>query len=150
MREPGADGGLPTPRRAGALRAAVVSAVLLLAAGCGGRVVAAGDVTVLVSARTGAGMDALGAGPLAVVAGCLGLGDYVVVWPHGTEVVEEEPLVVDVPGVGRVGLGDRVQVGGGFVVEHSDRGAGRDAGSPEVGGVTVPSSCARHDVFLAH
>lgn len=150
MTEPGTGGGRPTSVSVGMLRAAVVSAVLLLAAGCGGRVLTAGDVTVLVSARTGAGMEALGAGPLSVVGGCLGLGDYVVVWPPGTEVVDEDPLVVDLPEVGRVGLGDRVEVGGGFVVEHSDRGEARDAGRPEIGGVTVPAACARHDVFLAH
>jgi len=127
----------------------VVSSVLLMAAGCGGRVVTAGDVTVLVSARTGAGMDALGAGPLSVVGGCLGLGDFVVVWPAGTDVVAEEPLLVEVPAVGRVGLGDRVEVAGGFVVEHSDRDERHEPGPTEVGGVTVPSACARHDVFLA-
>lgn len=133
-------------------RCAVVAGLLgalPLVAGCGGQVVTAGDVTVLVSARTGAGMDALGSGPLTVVGGCLGLGDFVVVWPPGTDVVDEDPLVVDVPEVGRVGLGDRVVVGGGFVVEH-EPGTARDAGSEEVGGVTVPASCARHDVFLAH
>jgi hypothetical protein len=136
--------------RVGTLHAVVVSAVLVLAAGCGGRVVTAGDVTVLVSARTGAGMEALGAGPLSLVGGCLGLGDFVVVWPHGTEVVDEDPLVVEVPDVGRAGLGDRVEVGGGFVVEHSDRDEAPEPGPREVGGVTVPASCARHDVFLAH
>ncbi|HEX4976380.1 MAG TPA: hypothetical protein VFV40_00815 [Nocardioides sp.] len=122
---------------------------LVLVAGCGGRVVSAGDVTVLVSARTGAGMDALGSGRLSVVGGCLGLGDVVVVWPHGTDVVGEEPLRVEVPGVGSVGLGDQVEVGGGFVVEH-EPGTPRDAGPVEVGGVSVPASCAKHDVFLAH
>jgi hypothetical protein len=95
-------------------------------------------------------MDALGAGRLSVVGGCLGLGDVVVVWPHGTDVVDEDPLVVEVPEVGRVGLGDRVEVGGGFVVEHSDRDEAPEPGALEVGGVTVPSSCARRDVFLAH
>lgn len=133
-------------------RCAVVAGLLgalPLVAGCGGQVVTAGDVTVLVSARTGAGMDALGSGPLAVVGGCLGLGDFVVVWPPGTDVVEDDPLVVEVPEVGRVGLGDRVEVAGGFVVEH-EPGTPRDAGPVEVGGVTVPAPCARHAVFLAH
>ena len=40
-------------------------------------------------------------------------------------------------------------VAGGFVVEH-EPGTSRDAGRAEVGGVTVPASCARHAVFLAH
>lgn len=136
--------------RAGVLPVVGVLGALALTAGCGGRVVTAGDVTVLVSARTGAGMDALGAGRLSVVGGCLGLGGFVVVWPAGTEVVEEDPLLVEVPDVGRVGLGDRVQVGGGFVVEHSDSDEAGEPGPLEVGGVTVPASCARRDVFLAH
>jgi hypothetical protein len=136
--------------RAGLLPVVGVLGALVLVAGCGGRVVTAGDVTVLVSARTGAGMEALGAGPLSVAGGCLGMGDFVVVWPAGTEVVEEDPLLLEVPGVGRVGLGDPVQVGGGFVVEHSDRDEAREPGPLEVGGVTVPASCARRDVFLAH
>ena len=136
--------------RVGLLHVVGVLGALTLTSGCGGRVVTAGEVTVLVSARTAAGMDALGAGPLSVVGGCLGLGDFVVVWPAGTEVVEDKPLVVEVPDVGRVGLGDRVQVGGGFVVEHSDREGAGEPGPLEVGGVTVPASCARQDVFLAH
>jgi hypothetical protein len=129
--------------------AAGLLGVLALVAGCGGRVVTAGDVTLLVSARTGAGMDALGSGPLSVVGGCLGLGDFVVVWPAGTDVVDDDPLLVEVPEAGRVGRGDPVEVAGGFVIEHEPR-AKRDADPVEVGGVTVPASCARHDVFLAH
>lgn len=132
----------------GAVAAGLLGALVLVAA-CGGRVVTAGEVTLLVSARTGAGMDALGSGPLSVVGGCLGLGDFVVVWPSDTDVLDDDPLVVDVPEVGRVGLGDQVEVAGGFVVEH-EPGTVRDAGPQEVGGVTVPASCARHDVFLAH
>ncbi len=131
-------------------RAAAAVGGLALLAACGGRVLTAGDVTVVVSARTGAGMDALGAGRLSVVGGCLGLDDFVVVWPHGTDVVEEDPLRVDVPGAGTVGLGDRVEVGGGFVVEHPEGGPEGEAGPVEVGGAEVPAECARHDVFLAH
>lgn len=125
-------------------------AALVALTGCGGQVLSAGEVTVLVAARTGAGMDALGSGRLSVVGGCLGLEDYVVVWPHGTDVVAEDPLRVEVPGVGTVGLGDRVQLAGGFVVEHPGDGPARDAAPLEVGGVEAPASCARHDVFLAH
>lgn len=110
----------------------------------------AGDVTVLVSARTGTGMDALGSGPLSVVGGCLGLGEFVVVWPPGTDVVDEDPLRLDLPDVGTVGLGDPVQVAGGFVVEHAEGDETREPGPAEVGGVTVPRRCAAHDVFLAH
>lgn len=128
--------------------AALASLVLL--AGCGGRVLTAGEVTVLVAARADAGMDALASGRVAVVGGCLGLEDFVVVWPHGTDVVEEDPMRVEVPGVGDVGLGDRVELAGGFVVEHPGGTPAQEPSPSEVGGVEVPLRCARHDVFLAH
>jgi hypothetical protein len=70
----------------------VASGAAVSLAACGGRAIPAGDVTVLVSERMGAGMDALGGGRLEVVGGCLGASGSVIVWPHGTEVVDEEPL----------------------------------------------------------
>jgi hypothetical protein len=121
----------------------------LFLTGCGGEgeVLEAGDVTVLVSAETDQGMAAEGGGTLEVVGGCLGTDGYVVVWPHGTEVVDEDPLTIDVPGAGRVALGDDVSLGGGFVLEHTST----DHDGPlETGDVTVPAACAEHDVFLAH
>jgi len=42
----------------------VASAAVVSLAACGGRAIPAGDVTVLVSERTGYGMDALGGGGL--------------------------------------------------------------------------------------
>lgn len=134
-------------RWAGGLVALVA---LLLLAGCGGRVLSAGEVSVLVGARADSGMEALASGGLAVVGGCLGLEDFVVVWPHGTDVVEADPLRVEVPGVGTVGLGDRVELGGGFVVEHPGDAPAQHPEPLTVGGADVPRSCARHDVFLAH
>ena len=72
--------------------------------GCGGAEVAVvDDVTVLIGARSGSGMDALLPGRLAVVDGCLGLDyedgavSYVVIWPHGTEVVRDSPLTIALP-----------------------------------------------------
>ena len=124
-----------------------LSAVPHLAACGGGEMISAGDVTVLVSERTGSGMDALGGGRLEVVGGCLGAGGSVIVWPHGTEVVDEDPLTIDVPGHGTYGLGDEVQIGGGFVLEHSSRDV--EPGTYDVAGVTVPALCAEHDIFLA-
>jgi hypothetical protein len=115
--------------------------------GCAGKVIVAGDVSVLVSERATSGMDALGGGQLEVVGGCLGADGTVIVWPPGTEVVNEDPLTIDIPDSGTFTLGDRVQVGGGYVLEHSSDGPA--AGPFEVAGVTVPSSCAEHDVFLA-
>ncbi|MCF6509108.1 hypothetical protein E9549_17115 [Blastococcus sp. MG754426] len=104
-------------------------------------------MTVLVSEQTGSGMDALGGGRLEVVGGCLGAGGSVIVWPHGTEVVDEDPITVDVPGYGTYDLGDEVEVAGGFVLEHSSQD--EPPGSFDVAGVTVPAGCAEHDVFLA-
>ncbi|MGY2065188.1 hypothetical protein [Blastococcus sp. SYSU DS0619] len=123
------------------------SAVPLLAACGGGEVVSAGDVTVLVAEQAEAGMDALGGGRLEVVGGCLGAGGYVIVWPSGTEVVDEDPVTIDVPGHGTYGLGDQVEVAGGFVLEHSSQDV--EPGPFDVAGVTVPAGCAEHDVFLA-
>ena len=117
----------------------------MLLAACGGgeaQQLRAGDVTVLVSAPPDAGMDALGGGTVEVVDGCLGADGAVIIWPHGTRVVSEEPPEIDVPQVGAVGVGDTVELGGGFVFE------------PESPGQTyasdlVPEACADRPVFLA-
>lgn len=122
-------------------------AITVALTGCAGKVIVAGDVSVLVSERPKSGMDALGGGQLEIVGGCLGAGGTVIVWPYGTKVVEEEPLTIDIPDNGTFTLGDDVHVGGGYVVEHS---SGERVADPlEVAGVTVPDNCAEHDVFLA-
>lgn len=115
---------------------------------CGGQAISAGAVTVLVSERADAGMDALGGGNLEVVGGCLGASGSVIVWPHGTEVVQDDPLTIDIPDHGRFALGDEVHVAGGYVLEHSSDDV--EPGDYRVGGVTVPAECAKHDIFLAH
>ncbi|MGY2003512.1 hypothetical protein ACI79S_11490 [Blastococcus sp. SYSU DS1024] len=129
-------------------RLLAVLAVTVALGGCAGEVIRTGDVTVLVAERAEAGMDALGSGRLEVVGGCLGANGYVIVWPSGTEVVEDEPLTVSIPGHGTAALGDHVEVSGGFVLEHSSGTV--EPGPHEVAGVTVPAECAEHDVFLAH
>jgi hypothetical protein len=108
----------------------------------------AGEVTVLVSKPAGAGMEALGGGRLEVLSGCLGASGSVIVWPHGTEVVKEEPLIIDVPNYGTFALDDEVQVSGGYVLEHSSNDV--EPGDYQAGGVTVPADCARHDIFVAN
>lgn len=117
-------------------------------AACGGQAISAGDVTVLVSERADAGMDALGGGKLEVVGGCLGAGGSVIVWPHGTDVVQDDPLTIDIPGYGTFALGDEVQVAGGYVLEHSSDDVA--PGDYPVSGVSVPAECAKYDIFLAH
>lgn len=128
-------------------------AALTVFAACGGEVISSrevtvGEVTVLVSEPAGGGMDALGGGRLEVVGGCLGASGSVIVWPNGTELVEDEPLTINIPDYGTFALGDEVQVGGGYVLEHSSDEV--EPGDYAVGGVTVPSEWAKHDIFLAH
>lgn len=119
--------------------------VVVLLAGCGGEahVLQAGEIRVLVGERTSSGSDAQLIGALTDVSGCLGVDDVAVVWPHGTEVVSQDPLAVDVPGSGRVELGDPVELGGGMVVE------GPQAEPVSVGDLVVPDACAEHGVFGA-
>ena len=128
----------------------ITSAVLVLPlTACGGQVISAGDVTVLVSERPNGGMDALGGGVLEVVGGCLGASGSVIVWPHGTDVVQDDPLTIDIPDYGTFALGDEVQVGGGYVLDHSETSDDVEPGDYLVGGVNVPAECAKHDIFLA-
>jgi len=117
---------------------------------CGGQgeVVQSGEVSVLVSERADGGMAAQGGGTLEVVGGCLGAGGSVIVWPHGTQVVQDQPLAIRIPGLGTYTLGDEVLVAGGYVLEHSSRNV--EAGDFLAGGVSVPAECAEHDVFLAN
>lgn len=128
------------------------AALLLLAttlSACGATTISVGDVRVLVGERSSGGSDALLNGRLAVSGGCLGVemtdtGSYVVVvWPHGTDVAEAEPLTVDVPGEGSLEVGDEVSLGGGFITVE-------DGGPAQVGGVEVPEECADREVFLAN
>ena len=128
-------------------RIGLAASVLLLLAACGGeaRRLTAGDVAVLVSAPPDAGMDALGGGTVEVVEGCLGADGAVIIWPHGTEVAEEDPLTIDVPDVGTVGLGDTVELAGGFVFEPTSAAPGQTYESE-----LVPDSCADQPIFLAH
>ncbi|WP_093375907.1 hypothetical protein [Flavimobilis marinus] len=131
-------------RRIGALIGAVVAGVLL--AGCGGgepKELQAGEIRVLVGERTNSGNDALLSGALSDVSGCLGVDNFAVIWPHGTEVASEDPLAVSVPGWGRVGLGDPVELGGGMITE------GPQSDPVHVGELTVPDECAEHGVWGA-
>ena len=123
------------------------SATFTLLGGCGGQVISAGDVAVLVSEFPSGGMDADGGGRLEVLGGCLAASGSVMVWPPGTGVVDDDPLTIEVPDNGTFGLGDEVQLGGGWVLEHTSDNV--EPGPYEVAGVTVPAECAEHDIFLA-
>lgn len=93
-------------------------------------------------------MASAGGGRLELLGGCLGADGAVVVWPHGTEVADEDPLSIRIPDNGIFDLGDQVEFGGGFVLEHSSDEV--EPGPYEVAGVTVPAECAKYDVFLAY
>jgi len=137
-------------KAAGSLKVICGGIGLTLFAGCGGdgQVLSAGDVTVLVSRDLDHGMGAQLAGRLEVVGGCLGVNESAVIWPHGTEVVNEDPLRIEIPTAGTFGLGDELLIGGGYVLEHTS--TQMEPGPFEEGGVTVPADCAAHDIFLAH
>lgn len=135
-------------RRSLTLRGLIALAALVPLAACSGQVIEVGDVRVLVSEQVGSGMSAVGGGRLEVLAGCLGAGGSVIVWPHGTTVAEGYPLTITIPGNGTFSLGDEVEVTGGYVLEHSSRDV--EPGEFSVAGVTVPAECATQDIFLAH
>ena len=123
------------PRRS-ALAACLASALLL--ASCGrGEVVESGGFQVLVGHDDGSDMAGVGLyGEVTIVGTCLGVGDAVVVWPPGTEVTSDDPLVVDVPGLGTVGVGDRVE-GGALERDPEDPPDGLD----------VPEGCRDHQLL---
>lgn len=126
----------------------VALVVLFGVRSCQGTVTEVDGVQVLVAGRQNSGMDALGGGTLEVVGDCLGASGEVYVFPDGTDVVDEDPLTIDIPGVGEVALGEEFEIGGGWVLEHSDDRS-PSGGSFDVAGVTVPATCAEHDVFLS-
>ena len=133
-----------TRRWALALSGVVVAAAL---AGCSGQSLNTNGVTVLVGERANGGMAAQGGGRLEVLDGCLGASGDVIVWPFGTEVVDDDPLTIQIPEDGSFAVGDEMTVAGGYVLEHSS--TARDAGPFEIAGVTIPTACAENDIFLA-
>jgi hypothetical protein len=98
-------------------RAAVVLALFALAGCGGGSAVERDGVRTFVGPATNAGDDAKIAGELVLTDGrCLAVevADgyiYVLVWPAGTAMVEDG---VEVPGAGRIVVGDRFSAGGGY------------------------------------
>jgi hypothetical protein len=93
----------------------VLPAVVLTMSACSGEgtVVKSGKVSVLVGAE-GDGNNIAGigyGGTVTMVGTCVGINQATVIWPYGTEVVSEDPLVLDVPGLSEIGLGDEVSGG---------------------------------------
>jgi len=120
---------------------ALLPLVLPLAACGGGEVVEAGDVSVLIGEDTGSGKDALLSGELTVIDGCLGISQYVVIWPHDTEVTDDDPLTIEVPDIGTFTLGDTIELAGGEASPNFD--------TSELDGVTVPDDCVESATWLA-
>ena len=100
---------------------------------------------VLVAEPQNSGMDSLITGRLTVLGGCLGVGDSVVVWPEGTEVLLDDPVRIEVPGRGTYSLDSEIELGGGHLEPAADGTVGG-----AVGGAEVPEACAATgEVFLA-
>jgi hypothetical protein len=103
---------------------ASVAVLLGLLAGCGDqtdRVLEAGGAYVVVGSDPDQGDDAAISGVVELVGDCLGIAGRVVYWATGTEVVSTDPLVLDVPGDGRVEVGDSLSGAGGTLGGTPDR-----------------------------
>lgn len=119
--------------RRSALAACLAAALMLTSCGRG-EVIDSGGFQVLVGHDDGSDRAGVGYyGAVTIVGTCLGIGDAVVVWPPGTEVESDEPLVVNVPGLGQVGVGDRIE-GGADVHDPED--------PPD--GLKIPEGCRDH------
>ncbi len=80
-----------------------------------GEVLKAGGTYVLIGAEPDDNANTVGVGydgTVQIVGACLGAGRQTIIWPHGTKILSENPLAIDVPELGRVTVGDRI-VGGG-------------------------------------
>jgi hypothetical protein len=117
---------------------AFVPLVVLASSACGGGAedLDSGGIHVLVSASSdGGGADAGIVGKVRLIGKCLGIGNEVAFWPHGTKVVSDDPLTIDVPGEGEVTIGDTV----------SGAGATHSSGRPEVDtsvpDTPIPDAC---------
>ena len=123
------------------VRGLAAAVALMPLASCSGHeaaVVRSGDSFVLIAPK---GADdniagvALG-GEVQLVGNCLGLGPNTILWPHGTEVVDDDPLTVQVPGYGRVALGDHIA------------GGGEDYGTLPTGIDKLPTGCSAEQLSL--
>jgi len=102
--------------------------------------------TVLVSRPTSNSMYAILEGAVSVEDGCLGVDDNVLIWPPGTTVARRDPLVIEVPHLGKFQVGDHVRLAGGYIQEMPGSPANLKNGHL---GLTVPSDCAKDSIWLA-
>ena len=116
-----------------------VAALVPLLTSCstgGANDLTSGEYHVLVSAPADGGDDAGIGGTVGLVGKCLGIGGSVAFWPSGTEIVADDPLTIDVPGIGEVSVGDKVSGGGGSHAWPVDSSV--STVEPEV---SIPDSC---------
>jgi hypothetical protein len=84
-------------------------------------------------------------GTLTDVAGCIGIDQYAVIWPHGTKVRHADPLTLAVPGSPDFVLGQPARVGGGVIYEPN----AQPAKERSIAGVTVPPACVAAGVWMS-
>jgi hypothetical protein len=118
---------------------AAAACLLLAVAGCSNSktLVSSAGTQVIVGTDDGNNMAGVGFGGVIDYAGtCLGLrmgGNeevHTVIWPPGTEITDEDPFTIHVPGLGDVGIGQSIE-GGGLSYEDRDL----------PNGVHVPKKC---------
>jgi hypothetical protein len=102
-------------KSANGLRVAAAVALCCGVTSCGdsedeGKVLESGDRYVLVGQNLdGENIAGFGySGTVEIVGACLGINGTTVFWPHGTTIVSDDPLEIDVPGLGRLTEGDEV------------------------------------------
>ena len=113
------------------IRALVVLTMIVagpLLAGCGnqdGRVLRSGSTFVLVGASDEARKlpHSTITGRVSIVGDCLGINGAAVdaatvIWPHGTKITADNPLTIEVPGLGNLRVGDGVDGSGDQFVNH--------------------------------
>ena len=106
------------------------SAMVLVLVGCGARedglVLTSDGSSVLVGPKFGSYGGTGGGGNVTMAGRCLGFDGATVLWPYGTTIVTDDPLTIEVPGLGRVTGGDSVYGGvDTFVPGHLPRALAR-------------------------
>jgi len=131
----------------------IVAGTLL--SGCGdqdGRVLRSGGSFVLVGAygETPRLPHATITGTVSIVGDCLGINGSAVdgatvIWPHGTKITAEDPLTIDVPGLGSLRIGDPVDGSGDQFVNHRPGQVYLDYLPKGID--RVPTGCRRNQVI---
>lgn len=124
------------------IRAVAALTALVWVTGCSGSegeaaIIDTGDSYVLV-APMGADDNVAGVGlggSVTMAGSCLGIEAGTILWPHGTKVVSDDPLTIEVPKLGRITVGDRVS-GGGSQYARLPKGIEK-----------IPSGCASEEVY---